>query len=243
MAVRFNVRMLTVPPKLRLADLLGALSHALDLTEGQPRGHCIRCCWIGTQLGTRLKLWPEDLSDLYYTLLLKDLGCSSNAARICQLYLANDISFKRDFKLIDGSLPQALRFVLGHTGLEAGLAERFRAIISILKNGGEISRELIEARCHRGAEIAAKMRFSAAVCDGIQNLDEHWDGSGKPEGLKENAIPLFSQIALLAQVADVFNVSNGPASAVQEVRNRAGTWFDPALVEAFAELQSETDFW
>ncbi|WP_373504838.1 HD-GYP domain-containing protein [Aestuariivirga sp.] len=230
-------------PQIRLAELLGALSHALDLTEGQPRGHCIRCCWIGTQVGLKLKLWPDDLSELYYTLLLKDLGCSSNAARICQLYLADDIGFKRDFKLIDGSLPQALRFVLGHTGLEAGLAERFRAIIGILKNGGQISRELIEARCHRGAEIAARMRFSKTVCDAIQNLDEHWDGSGKPEGLAGKTIPLFSQIALLAQVVDVFNVSNGPAAAVREIRNREGTWFDPLIVEAFSELQSEPDFW
>jgi HD-GYP domain-containing protein (c-di-GMP phosphodiesterase class II) len=231
------------PAKIRLAELLGALSHALDLTEGQPKGHCIRCCWIGMQVGMKLKLWPDELSDLYYTLLLKDLGCSSNAARICELYLANDIAFKRDFKLIDGSLPQALRFVLGHTGLEATMAERFRAIINILKNGGEISRELIEARCHRGAEIAQRMRFSKAVCDGIQNLDEHWDGSGKPEGKHALAIPLFSQIALLAQVVDVFNISNGSQSAVREIRNRAGTWFDPGVAAAFNEAQAENDFW
>ncbi len=229
--------------QLRLAELLGALSHALDLTEGQPRGHCIRCCWIGTQLGTRLKLWPDELSNLYYTLLLKDLGCSSNAARICQLYLTNDIGFKRDFKLIDGSLPQALRFVLGHTGLEAGLAERFRTIITILKNGGEISRELIEARCHRGAEIAARMRFAKPVCDGIQNLDEHWDGSGKPQNVAGKDIPLYSQIALLAQVADVFHIANGPQAALQEIVNRGGTWFDPDLVVAFNGLQAEDGFW
>ena len=229
--------------QLRLAELLGALSHALDLTEGQPRGHCIRCCWIGTQIGIKLKLRPDEISGLYYTLLLKDLGCSSNAARICELYLANDISFKRNFKLIDGSLPQALRFVLGHTGLEAGLAERFRAIINILRNGGEISRELIEARCHRGAEIAARMRFSKPVCDAIQNLDEHWDGSGKPEGLAGKAVPLFSQIALMAQVVDVFHVANGPQAALREVQNRSGTWFDPDLAGAFVKLQAEDGFW
>ena len=38
-------------PVIRLAELIGALSHALDLTEGQPRGHCMRVCWIGMQLG------------------------------------------------------------------------------------------------------------------------------------------------------------------------------------------------
>ena len=46
---------------------------------------------------------------------MKDLGCSSNAARICQLYMTDDIGFKQDFKTLNGSLPQALRFVLSHT--------------------------------------------------------------------------------------------------------------------------------
>ena len=177
-----------------------------------------------------------ELSDLYYTLLLKDLGCSSNAARICELYLTNDHSFKSDFKYIDGSLPQALRFVIGHTGLDAGLAERFRAIVNILRNGGEIARELIEARCHRGAEIAARMRFSPAVCDAIQCLDEHWDGSGKPEGRRETEIPRFAQIALLAQVVDVFAISRDAEAAQREINHRSGTWFDPAVVAAFNAL-------
>ncbi|MBL8791756.1 MAG: HD domain-containing protein, partial [Rhizobiales bacterium] len=228
---------------LRLADLIGALSHALDLTEGQPRGHCIRCCWIGFHVGKAMGFGPAQLSDLYYTLLLKDLGCSSNAARICQLYLANDREFKRDFKLIDGSLPQALRFVLGHTGLTAPMAERFRAIINILKNGGEISRELIEARCHRGAEIAARMRFSPAVCAAIEALDEHWDGRGKPEGRSGKDIPPEAQIALLSQVADVFFKSMGREAAIKEVCERAGSWFDPLLARAFADLASDPAFW
>ena len=148
---------------IRSAELLGALSHALDLTEGQPKGHSMRCCWIGIHLGQAINMEQAELSDLYYTLLLKDLGCSSNAARICQLYLADDQNFKADFKLIDGSLSQALRFVLSHTGLQSGMAERFRAVVNIMKNGGEIARELIEARCHRGADIARHMGFSETV--------------------------------------------------------------------------------
>jgi hypothetical protein len=140
--------------EIRLAELLGALSHALDLVEGQPPGHCIRCCWIGMHIGRAIGLSELQIWELYYTLLLKDLGCSSNAARICQLYLTDDLTFKRDFKSIDGSLPQALRFVLAHTGLQAGLAERFRAIIHTCRNSGKIAVELIETRCQRGAEIA-----------------------------------------------------------------------------------------
>lgn len=227
----------------RRAELLGALSYALDLTEGQPQGHCIRCCWIGTRIGEVLNLPADMLGDLYYTLLLKDLGCSSNAARICELYLADDISFKRDFKTIDGSLSSALRFVFKKTGLESGLSERIRAIVNILQNGGEISRSLIETRCHRGADIAARMRFSEAVQNGILSLDEHWDGSGKPEGLKAQEIPVIANIALLAQVIDIFHTENGVAAALREAGARAGDWFDPALVEAFLQAQSDPEFW
>ena len=229
--------------KIRSAELIGALSHALDITEGQPRGHCHRVCWLGMKLGQGINLAREELSDLYYALLLKDLGCSSNAARICQLYLADDLKFKSDFKLIDGSLSQALRFVLTHTGLESGMAGRFRAIINIMRNGGQISRELIEARCHRGADIARQMGFSTTVADAIQNLDEHWDGSGKPEGRLRRDIPVVSQIALMAQVADVFFMANGQEAALREVESRSGTWFDKDLVDVFTNLAEWDEFW
>jgi HD-GYP domain-containing protein (c-di-GMP phosphodiesterase class II) len=229
--------------QVRLAELLSALGQALDMTEGQPPGHCVRCCWIGIHIGREIGLSEAEMSELYYTLLLKDLGCSSNAARICELYLADDLAFKRDFKEIDGSLPQALRFVLAHTGLQAGLAERFRALINIFQNGGEIVRELIETRCQRGAEIARKMRFSEAVALGIRNLDEHWDGRGRPDHIGGDAIPLYARIALMAQVIDVFRTASGSDAARREARHRAGSWFDPRLVDAFERVAARPEFW
>jgi HD-GYP domain-containing protein (c-di-GMP phosphodiesterase class II) len=228
---------------IELAQLLGALSYALDITEGQPEGHCVRCCWIGTQIGRELGLDNQQLHDLYYTLLLKDLGCSSNAARICELYLTDDLSFKRDYKRVNGALPEVVGFVLGHTGLHEGLAGRFRSILNIFQNGGEIARELIETRCQRGAEIALKLRFSQAVAAGVQSLDEHWDGTGKPTGLRGSAIPIGSRIALMAQVVDVFQISGGPAIARHEVDRRAGTWFDPELARCFEAVAARPDFW
>lgn len=228
---------------IRLAEIMSALSHALDMTEGQPAGHCIRCCWIGMQIGQQLGFSTEELGDLYYTLLLKDLGCSSNAARICELYLADDLKFKKDFKLVDSSLSQVLGFVLSHTGLQAGLAERFRGVLNILQNGGTISRELIETRCQRGAEIARQMHFSEGVAHGILDLDEHYDGGGKPQGLAGDVISPFARIALMCQVIDVFYVSGGRDAACREVRRRSGSWFDPACANVFLRLASDEAFW
>src|SRR5574343_1104779 len=228
---------------LKLSELISALSHALDITEGQPEGHCVRCCWIGMHIGRQIGLDGDALWHLYYTLLLKDLGCSSNAARICELYLTDDLAFKRDFKTVGDSLPQVLGFVLGHTGLKAPLAERFRSVMSIFKDGEQIADELISTRCHRGADIARQLRFPESVAVGIFSLDEHFNGQGRPDGLAGEAIPLFSRIALLAQVIDVFHTAGGRQAALNEARERSGIWFDPELVAAFEAVAADEGFW
>jgi putative nucleotidyltransferase with HDIG domain len=232
-----------IPARVELAELVGALSHALDITEGQPAGHGVRCCWIGMHMGIALGFDEAMLGDLYYALLLKDIGCSSNAARICQLYLADDLGFKRDHKRIDDALPQILRFVLSHTGMKAGLAERFRSILNIAMHGGEIVRDLIETRCTRGAEIARQMHFSDAVAGAILDLDEHWNGRGHPVGKAGADISPLARIALLAQVVDVFFMTAGRDAALAEIEARSGSWFDPSYVECFTRVAADPAFW
>ncbi len=227
---------------LKIHEVLGALSYALDMTEGQPEGHCIRVCYIGYKIGQALEFTEHQLWELYYTLLLKDLGCSSNAARICELYLTDDLNFKRKFKEIDTGLSSVLGFIISHTGLKAGLSERFRALFNIIQNGHKIGNELIETRCNRGADIARKLRFGEDVARGIHDLDEHWDGKGQPNGLSGKEISPYARIALLSQVIDVFHKANGREAAIAEAKKRAGTWFDEEYVEAFLNVSFNPKF-
>jgi HD-GYP domain-containing protein (c-di-GMP phosphodiesterase class II) len=228
---------------LQLSTLIGSLSYALDLTEGQPEGHCVRVAWIGMRIAQTINMQGSELWDLYYTLLLKDLGCSSNAARICQLYLTDDLRFKRDFKWVDDSLPSVARFVFEHAGLGAGLVDKFKTIFEAVRTKNESAHELISTRCTRGASIARRLRFSERVAQGIHALDEHWNGKGQPEQRRGEAIPLASRIALLAQVIDVFHTLHGPGGALKEAISRRGTWFDPALVDALLTIKDDESFW
>jgi HD-GYP domain-containing protein (c-di-GMP phosphodiesterase class II) len=229
--------------EVQLAELVGALSHALDMTEGQPVGHSIRACWIGVQVGIDLGLNSTELTDLYYTILLKDIGCSTTAARVCQLYLTDDIMFKRKAKFLDHTAPQFLRYLIANAGMKQNLLDRFKLIIDTALQTGEISFELTDTRCHRGADIARQMRFSEAVALGITDLDEHWDGKGLPRKKTGAAISLNARVALLAQVTDVFFASEGPAAALAEVKRRTGTWFDPQLVNALMRIGADPAFW
>ena len=228
---------------LPLSELVAAFSYALDITEGQPEGHCIRSCWIGMHIGSALGLSEDVLWDVYFTLLLKDLGCSSNAARICALYLTDDLKFKHDFKWVDGSFPQVVKFALKNTALGAGLVKKIRTVLGTLSNTDAVAQELIETRCSRGADIAKRLGFGAGVAAGVYSLDEHWNGQGHPCQLAGEAIPLAARIALLAQVVEVFHRSSGVDAAIVEAVGRRGTWFDPRLVDALAAIGAEHPMW
>ena len=87
--------------------VIGAMSYALDVTEGEPPGHAVRACKIGMRLAQALELDAGTRSRLFYALLLKDAGCSANSARMAALFGADDHVAKRTSKRVDwsGRLP------------------------------------------------------------------------------------------------------------------------------------------
>src|ERR1043165_7344778 len=86
--------------QIRFSEIISALSVALDITQGHPEGPCMRTALIGMRLAEDLKLPADDSHALFYALLLKDLGCSSNAAKIAYLFGADDQLVKRSARMI-----------------------------------------------------------------------------------------------------------------------------------------------
>jgi HD-GYP domain-containing protein (c-di-GMP phosphodiesterase class II) len=218
-------------PQIRLGEILGALTYALDLAEGQAAGHALRSCLIGMTIGELLGLSPERRSELYYAQLLKDAGCSSNASRVASLLAADDQTVKRALKLTDWSrFPDRVRYASQVVAPDALPRDRFRRLATLARRP-DAQRGFTRLRCERGAEIAAGLGFPPATSAAIRSLDEHWDGSGHPEGLRGEAIPLLARIMCLAQTVDVFRTAHGLDAALAVARRRRGRWFDPALVD------------
>ncbi|MCL4461757.1 MAG: HD domain-containing protein [Nitrospirae bacterium] len=234
----------TEEKSFRFSEVVASFTYALDMTEGQPPGHCLRSCRIGMEIGRHLSLSSQELWNLYYAILLKDAGCSSNAARLFELYSADDRTTKKNFKTVDtDSLLQVAKFVFSNTAMGHPLREKIGKIIHLAMHGEDLATEMFMARCERGAHIATEMGFNDEIAHGIRCLDEHWNGKGRPRGLKEEEIPLLSRIALLSQVADVFSFDENPGRAREEIKRRRGTWFDPELVDAFDHVSKNLLLW
>jgi len=229
--------------EIALSELIGALSGALDVAEGEPPGHAARSCLIGMRIAEALDLDADSRSDLFYALLLKDAGCSANAAHMAALFGADDQVAKRTSKLVNWARPfDAFVWSLKTVAPEGSMAERTTRLRAI-RNEGQVTRSLMRARCHRGAEIALKLGFTEATAEAIRALDEHWDGNGQPRRLHGAEIPLAARILCLAQTIEVFHSAGGTRAAYRVAGKRSGEWFDPTLVEALGSFRFDSVFW
>jgi len=228
---------------VRLSEVVSALSYALDITEGQAEGHAVRSCVIGMRIGQILGLGEAERSDLFYALLLKDLGCSSNAARLCNLFGADDLRLKQAHKLNDWTDPKAsASYAMSHMPGGHAIAKAWQVLVLAVKGRGS-GREMVETRCERGADIARMLDLSTATQAAIRSLDEHWDGRGLPMGIPGDGIPLLARVCCLAQTVEVFLSTHGHPAAYEMARSRSGTWFDPALVDALESFEFDAAFW
>lgn len=96
-----------------------------------------------------------------------------------------------------------------------------------------------------GAQIVSPMRFLAGAVEIVRTHHERWDGGGYPLGLRGEDIPLASRIFAVVDSFDAMT-SDRPYRAAMpldralgEVRDGAGTQFDPGVAGAFLELVDE----
>ena len=229
---------------MRLSDIVAALSHALDLTGGQPAGHAERTCLVAMRLAGRVGLDEASRSSLFYASLLKDAGCSSTAARVAALYGGDDTVAKSRRRTVDfTSTPHALAHVAQSVAPGGSPARKARHFGRLVRTGRSGSREIVELRCERGADVARAVGVDERTAAAILHVDERWDGRGAPCGLAGEEISVLGRMLALAQCAAVFWAGGGAAAACAIGRRRSGTWFDPALVDALCACEGDAAFW
>jgi putative nucleotidyltransferase with HDIG domain len=219
--------------------LLAALSTALDLTEGQIAGHAVRTCFLAMRVADGMGFDDETLADLFYAAMLKDAGCSSNAAAVTRIFGGDDIALKgRQGTVGRGILAQAA-FTIRSLPSTEPLPLRVRRLIRIGLTGAREHHLVEQLRCERGAAIARKAGFGARVGEAIHDLHEHWDGRGQPQGLARDRIQPLARILATCQGLDVFRATRGRAAAVRVLHERSGHWYDPDVAGRLLDLLAD----
>lgn len=92
----------------------------------------------------------------------------------------------------------------------------------------------------RGANMVASAAMLDQAAEGIKHHHEAWDGSGFPNGLRKEAIPLLARIVAVADTFDVLSSERGQALPLREVEKaleaRSGSELDPSLVSLFGNI-------
>src|SRR5581483_791914 len=181
---------------------------------------------------------------LFYALLLKDLGCSSNAAKMAYLFGADDLQVKRTGRLVDWTkTSEGIKHCWGQCSPGGSVLDKLLRMAAVARGGAQGAKKIAEVRCHRGADIARMLNLPEATARAILDLDEHWDGRGFPRGLRGSEISLLGRICCLSQTIEVFFSTYGLKAAMDMARQRRATWFDPQLVDALLTLERDGAFW
>jgi HD-GYP domain-containing protein (c-di-GMP phosphodiesterase class II) len=219
--------------QVRLAELVAALSLGIDLGFAQPMEHVLRQCLIGLRLADATGLDEEQRAVVYYTALLVNVGCHSDAHEQAK-WFGDDIAMKAikyeaDARSLRMSAAGLRWLGAGHPPLH-----RFRLGLEFALSGHRDVNGMIEHHARIARTLAAQLGLSEDVLDAVGASYERWDGRGWPGRLRGEQIPVASRIAGIAEFVEVAHRVGGIPAAQRLARERRGRQFDPALADLVA---------
>jgi HD-GYP domain-containing protein (c-di-GMP phosphodiesterase class II) len=204
---------------VRLAELVAALSLGIDLGFGQPMEHVLRQCLIALRLADRQALPEQERVAVYYTALLMNVGCHTDAYEQAK-WFGDDIALKAA-KYDGGTLGMLRLLGSGRTPLD-----RLRTGLEFAVSGRREVGDMITHHAEMARALAEQLGLPGEAAEALGSVYEQWDGKGFPGRLSGEAIPRAARLAQFAENVEVAHRTGGAAAARALARRRQ---FDPAL--------------
>jgi putative nucleotidyltransferase with HDIG domain len=166
---------------------------------------------------------------------LKDPYTSNHSQRVAQYA----VRLARAMDIPEGEVEKIRIGALMHDIGKIGISGR------IIRKPGKLSAEeqaLMKQHSVVSATIIQPLEILGESAEMVRHHHEHWDGSGYPDGLKGNAIPLGSRVILVADAYDALSTDRpyrkgtNKARALGVIRANAGIQFDPIVAEALERI-------
>ena len=216
--------------RVRLAELVAALSLGVDLGFGQPMEHVLRQCLIALRIAERIGLDEEQRATVYYTALLINVGCHTDAHEQAK-WFGDDLELKSDkydyeFRSFRGAVAGLRKLGAGHPALQ-----RFRIGLEFVISGHRDLGKMIDHHAEMARSLADQLGLPDAVIEAVSAGYEQWDGKGWPGSLKGEAVPLPARLANMTEFIEVAHRVGGVAEAKALAKKRRGAQFDPHLAD------------
>jgi HD-GYP domain-containing protein (c-di-GMP phosphodiesterase class II) len=190
----------------------------------------LRQCLIALRLAEAIGLDEQQRSVVYYTALLINVGCHSDAHEQAK-WFGDDIALK---SIKYDHEPKSLRMAAtgmrflgsGHPPLH-----RFRLGLEFVISGHREVDDMIEHHAAIARTLGEQLELHGEVLEALGAAYERWDGRGWPGELEGEQVPIASRLAQLAEFVEVANRMGGVDAAKELARERRGEQFDPALAD------------
>ena len=214
------------------------MSLGIDLGLGQPMDHMLRAAVIATRLADRAGLDADQRAVVYYADLIAWIGCHADSPELSAVF-RDDIGFRAGTYHVDMKGLPRTRFMMPRAAADRTGLDRGRNTVRFMVSGRRQMTEILNSHYVSAGALADRLGLGAGVRTAVHHTFERWDGTGLPRGVRGDLIPIEMRVVQLADVAEVHWREDGAAAAVDMVRRRSGTQFDPAMVDVFDRYSAE----
>jgi HD-GYP domain-containing protein (c-di-GMP phosphodiesterase class II) len=217
---------------IRLAEVLGAMSLAVDLGIGQPMGHVARSCLLARALARTTDVPERTDEHLYFVTLMGWVGCIADSHEAAA-WFGDDIDYRAGVYDLDMRPLPFLGYLLRRAGHGQAAPVRAWRAAAVVATGAHGVQDSLRAHCQVTEHVARRLGLAEPVCTALRQVFARWDGQGLPKDLSREQIEPTIRLWQVADVAEVHHARGGIDSAVRVVRERRGSQFDPDLVDVF----------
>jgi HD-GYP domain-containing protein (c-di-GMP phosphodiesterase class II) len=180
-----------------------------------------------------MDLSDQEVGAVYWTALLKHVGCTAYAHEQAEWVGGNDNASLAEAAIVDFSNSRETLSLMRTMARGAPPLRRAQLIGRAAVGSKRWDREFANAFCEVAARVARRLELDPGVERGLHEVLERWNGKGGPRGLSGEDIALPARFAQVAEQAILFDRVGGPDAALHAIGRRAGGWVDPSIANAF----------
>lgn len=223
---------------MRLAEIIGALSLAADLSSGLATEKGLRTVLVATRLARLAGLESQDESTAFWVSALRLVGCLGFAPEEAAFAAGDDNSMRKTLVFADFDQPlDVIRRVVRGLAPDAAPLARAAGMARFFTDR-EAPRRHARSTCESAKFFARTLGMNEDVSRALDVTHERFDGKG-PRGLRDDELPVAARLVDVADVLELFAWTGGPDLATTVLQQRRGRSLDPAFVDvAIATLPS-----